>query len=92
MGQAVLLHEAFGMQPVLGDGQEFARLNVANVVGAQQVEGARFAGNAPSFSHAGKRQRAESEAVAGDIHGIFADEYEAETAGKLGDGLLDGVS
>ena len=35
---------------------------------------------------------AEPETVAGHVHRVLADEYEAEAAGKLGDGLLDGVS
>ena len=61
-------------------------------MGAQQIKGASLAGYAPGFPHAGDGERAETEAVAGYKHRVFADEYEAETAGKLGNGLLDGVS
>ena len=92
VGEAVLVRKAFGMEPVVRDGQEFARLDVADVIRAEQVEGAGFAGYAPCLAHAGDRKRAEAESVAGDEHGVFADEHEAETAGKLGNGLLDGVA
>ena len=91
VGEAVFVRKAFGVQPVIRDGQEFARLDVADVIRTEQVEGAGFAGHAPCFAHAGDRKRAETETIAGDVHGVFADEHEAETAGKLGNGLLDGI-
>ena len=53
VGEAVFLRKAFGMETVLSDGQEFAGLDVANIVRAEQVKGASFASDAPGFTHAG---------------------------------------
>ena len=72
VGEAVFLRKAFGMETVLGDGQEFAGLDVANVVRAEQVECAGFAGDAPGFPHAGNRERPKAVTVAGDVHRVFA--------------------
>ncbi len=92
VGEAVLVRKAFRMEPVLCNRQEFTGLDVANVVCSEQVEGTCFAGNAPGLAHAGKRERAETEAVAGHVHGILADKDEAEAAGEFCDSLLNGFT
>ena len=92
VGQAVFLDEPFGMEPVVCDGEELAGLDVPDVVGSQQIEGAGLGGDTPGFSHAGDGQRAEPEAIAGHLHGVLADENQAETSGEFGDGFLDGLT
>ena len=92
MRETVLVGKAFGVEAVLGDGQEFARLDIANVVRSQKVKGAGLRGHAPGLAHTGYGKRTEAEAIAGHIHGVLADEHEAEAARKFRDGLLDGFA
>ena len=74
-----LVREAFRMQAAVRDGQEFSRLNIAHIVRSKQVERAGFAGNAPGLPHTRQGKRAEPEPVAGDVHRVLTDEYQAET-------------
>ena len=92
MRETVLVSKAFGVETVLGNSQEFARLDIANVVRPQKIKGASLRGHAPGLAHTGDRKRTEAEAVAGHVHSVLADEHEAEAARKFRDGLLDGLA
>ena len=58
-------------------------------MGAEQVECASFTSDAPGFSHAGDGERAESEAIAGDVHGVLADKDKAKTSGEFCNRFFD---
>ncbi|GAA3228307.1 hypothetical protein GCM10020256_40460 [Streptomyces thermocoprophilus] len=83
--------EAGGAQAVLVDGDELARLDLADVGGADDVEGGGLGGDDPAALQATEDQRADALRVTGGIQGLLVHEDEAEGAPDLRQDRVRGV-
>ena len=74
-------------QAVRADDQHLARLDVAHVGEADQVEAAGFRGDGPRIAEPPERERPEAMRVAHRDQAVFGDQRKRERAGQLGDRL-----
>ena len=86
--------ESRGAQAVLVDGDELARLDLADVGRAADVEGGGLGGDDPAALQAAEDQRADALRITGRVQGVLVHEDEREGALDLREdavgGLLDG--
>ena len=81
------LGEAAGAQAVLVDGDHLARLDLADVGGADDVEGRGLAGHHPAALQAAEDERPDALGVAGGVQRGLVHPDEGVGAGELGQQL-----
>ena len=74
--------EPGGPQPVLVDGDQLARLDLADEAGADDVQRGGLAGHHPAALHPAQHQRADALGVAGRVQRVLVHEDEAERAAQ----------